>query len=64
MLVVVVTYWLSFEYVREPRRALEPEAAAAAMGRGGYHALALLMPYLDDTSRAHLQQLAASYLPN
>jgi AcrR family transcriptional regulator len=63
-MVVVVTYWLSFEYVRDPRRALEPEAAAAAMGRGGYHALALLMPYLDDTSRAHLQQLAASYLSN
>ena len=63
-MVVVVTYWLSFEYVRDPRRALETEAAAAAMGRGGYHALALLMPYLDDTSRAHLQQLAASYLSN
>ncbi len=50
--------------MREPRRALEPEAAAQAMGRGGYHALALLMPHLDETSRAHLQQLAASYLAN
>ena len=61
-MVVVVTYWLSFEYVREPRRALEPESAAAAMGRGGYHALALLMPHLDAASRAHLQTLAAAYL--
>ena len=26
-MVVVVTYWLSFEYVRDPRRALEPENA-------------------------------------
>ena len=25
-MVVVVTYWLSFEYVRDPRRALDPEA--------------------------------------
>jgi hypothetical protein len=24
-MVVVVTYWLSFEYVRDPRHALEPE---------------------------------------
>ena len=40
-MVVVVTYWLSFEYVREPRKALDPESAAAAMGRGGYHALAV-----------------------
>jgi len=62
-MVVVVTYWLSFEYVRDPRRALEPEAAGASMGRGGYHALALLMPHLDDASRVHLQTIAAAYLP-
>ena len=61
-MVVVVTYWLSFEYVRDPRHALEPEAAAAAMGRGGYHALALLLPHLDEKSRAHLQTLASAYL--
>ena len=61
-MVVVVTYWLSFEYVRDPRHALEPENAAAAMGRGGYHALALLLPHLDEASRAHLQTLAAAYL--
>ena len=30
-MVVVLTYWLSFEYVRDPRRALEPEAASAAL---------------------------------
>ena len=61
-MVVLVTYWLSFEYVREPRKALEPESAAAAMGRGGYHALALLLPHLDAESRAHLHTLAAAYL--
>ena len=61
-MVVVVTYWLSFEYVRDPRRALEPESAAAAMGRGAYHALALLMPHLDEASRGHLHQLAAAYV--
>jgi len=61
-MVVLVTYWLSFEYVREPRRALDAEASAAAMGRGGYHALALLLPHLDDASRTHLQALAGGYL--
>jgi len=61
-MVVVVTYWLSYEYVRDPRRALEPESAAAAMGRGGYHALALLLPHLDEVSRLHLQTLAGAYL--
>jgi len=60
-MVVVLTYWLSYEYVREPRRALEPEAAAASLARGAYHVMSLLMPYLDDPSRAHLQTLVAPY---
>ena len=61
-MVVLLTYWLSYEYVRDPRHALEPEAAAAAMGRGAFHALALLMPHLDTESRAHLNTLAAAYV--
>jgi hypothetical protein len=61
-MVVLVTYWLSYEYVREPRKALEPESAAASMGRGAYHALALLLPHLDANSRAHLDTLAAAYV--
>jgi AcrR family transcriptional regulator len=61
-MVVVLSYWLSFEYVRDPRRALEPENAAQAMGRGAFHALALLQPHLDDASRAHLRHLSAAYL--
>src|SRR5438105_5735425 len=28
-MVVVLTYWLSYEYVRDPRKALEPERAGA-----------------------------------
>jgi AcrR family transcriptional regulator len=62
-MVVVVTYWLSFEYVRDPRRALEPESAAAALGRGAFHALALLLPHLDEASGKHLRALAAAYVP-
>jgi AcrR family transcriptional regulator len=61
-MVVVVTYWLSFEYVRDPRHALEPESASAALGRGAYHTLALLLPHLDEASREHLQTLAAAYM--
>ena len=61
-MVVLVTYWLSYEYVREPRKALEAESAEASMGRGGYHALALLLPHLDAESRDHLNTLAAAYL--
>jgi AcrR family transcriptional regulator len=60
-MVVLLTYWLSYEYVREPRRALEPESAAASMMRGAFHALSLLAPYLGDAERAHLGALAERY---
>jgi AcrR family transcriptional regulator len=61
-MVVLLTYWLSFEYLRDPRHAHEPEAAAKALARGAYHVLVLLLPHLDGASRAHLQQLASPYL--
>jgi AcrR family transcriptional regulator len=61
-MVVVLSYWLSYEYVRDPRRALEPETAAAALGRGAYHVLCLLEPYLEPDARNHLHQLAARYM--
>jgi AcrR family transcriptional regulator len=60
-MVVVLTYWLSFEYVRDPRRALEPETAQQALLRGAHHVLNLLAPYLEKSQRVHLLQLAAAY---
>ena len=60
-MVVVLTYWLSYEYVRDPRKALEPESAAAAVSRGAYHVLSLLMPYLEPAPREHLFQIAGAY---
>jgi len=60
-MVVVLTYWLSYEYVRDPRKALEPESAAAALSRGAYHVLSLLMPYLETAAREHLFQIAGAY---
>ena len=60
-MVVVLTYGLSYEYVRDPRKALEPESAGAALLRGAQHVLSLLMPYLDPGQREHLLMLAGSY---
>jgi hypothetical protein len=60
-MVVLLTYWLSFEYVRDPRRALEPEHAQAALLRGASHVLGLLGPYLAQEQRSHLQALAGVY---
>ena len=60
-MVVVLTYWLSFEYVKDPRNALEPSSAQAALLRGGHHVLNLLAPYLEAEQRAHLLQLVGAY---
>ena len=60
-MVVVLTYWLSFEYVRDPRNALEPANAQAALLRGAHHVLNLLIPYLEKSQRAHLQALVGAY---
>jgi AcrR family transcriptional regulator len=60
-MVVVLTYWLSYEYVRDPRKALEPESAGAALARGAYHTLSLLMPYLGEAERKHLHSLVGPY---
>lgn len=60
-MVVVLTYWLSFEYVRDPRKALEPESAQAALLRGAHHVLNLLLPYLETGQRMHLMTLVGAY---
>jgi len=60
-MVVLLTYWLSFEYVRDPRNALEPANAQSALLRGAQHVLNLLAPYLAQGQRTHFQALAAAY---
>jgi AcrR family transcriptional regulator len=60
-MVVVLTYWLSYEYVREPRKALEVEQAATTLARGAWHVLSLLGPYLEPEAREHLHTLAGNY---
>lgn len=60
-MVVVLTYWLSYEYVRDPRHALEGEAAQRALLRGAHHVLHLLVPYLEPAQRTHLLRLAGAY---
>ena len=61
-MVVVLTYWLSYEYVQNPRQALESAHAQAAMLRGGQHTLHLLAPYLAPMQRASLLSLGEVYL--
>ena len=56
-MVVVLTYWLSYEYVGNPREALEPEHAQQSLVRGSRHTLQLLTPYLAPAQQRHLLTL-------
>lgn len=60
-MVVLLTYWLSYEYARQPRTALEPGHAPQALARGAWHVLSLLLPHLGTGARSHLETLAAPY---
>jgi AcrR family transcriptional regulator len=62
--VVLLSYWLSYEYARDPRHALEPGGLQAAVLRGAGHALGLLLPYLVPAQQAHLRQLLRAYEPS
>ena len=59
---VMLSYWLSYEYVRDPRHALEPEHGSAALERGARHVLLLLLPHLPrPDEREHLLRLTGAY---
>ena len=40
---------------------VSPESAGAALLRGAFHVLSLLMPYLEPAQRDHLHALAGQY---
>jgi AcrR family transcriptional regulator len=61
--VVLLSYWLSYEFVLDPRHALEPEGLQRAALRGAGQALGLLLPYLAAAQQEHLQHLLHAYEP-
>jgi AcrR family transcriptional regulator len=54
----LATYWLPFEYARDPRR----RDAGSGLGRGVYQVMSMLAPFLQGGSRQLLQQLSKEYL--
>jgi AcrR family transcriptional regulator len=61
-MVVIGTYWLSFEYVRDPRHFNEAQNMSAALGRGAYQVLAMMAPHLKGNSKKLFAKLAGEYL--
>ncbi len=62
-MVVMLSYWLSFEYARDPRHALETEGLQATLLHGAAHTLGLLLPYLLPEQQSHLRGLLQAYEP-
>jgi hypothetical protein len=60
-MVVILTWWLSYEYVRDPRNALENNNAEKSVLKGAVQVLRLLLPYLETKEREHLQLLLKAY---
>jgi AcrR family transcriptional regulator len=61
-MVVVATYWLSYEYVRNPRKYTEQQAIAEALARGCYQVLSLIGPYLRGAAFELFEKLVKEYL--
>ncbi len=55
---VIATYWLSYEFARDPRASRD----GAALARGAVHVLSLAAPYLEPRARALFDHLAQHYL--
>ena len=54
----LATYWLSFEYARDPRGTMENER----IGRGVYQVMAMVAPFLLGEARSLLEKLSIEYL--
>ena len=57
-MVLNATYWLNFEYVRNPRKPID----GAAMGRGVYQMMSMVAPFLRGDARALFERLAREYV--
>lgn len=60
-MVLLLSYWLSYEFVLDPRHALEDANAERAMLRGARQTLSMFAPYVQSMHRAHMQALCGAY---
>lgn len=61
-MVLVTTYWLSYEHARNPRKTQDPDAMAQALPRGCFQVLMLVGPYLRGQTRLLFEKLAQEYV--
>jgi len=59
---VVATYWLSYEYVRNPRKYTELQTMSESLARGCYQVIVLISPYLRGETKNVFEKLSQDYL--
>jgi hypothetical protein len=60
-MVVMLTWWLSYEYVQDPRHAMEDANANRSALRGAQQVLSVMLPYLNPQPKTQLQSLIKVY---
>jgi AcrR family transcriptional regulator len=61
-MVVVTTYWLSYEFSRNARKFNEAQYQNDAMARGAFQVLSLVAPFLSPGGKTLFERLALEYL--
>lgn len=57
-IVLIASYWMSFEFARAPKATQDAETLA----RGAFHVIALAAPYLEPRERQLFDELAKRYI--
>ncbi|MQQ99372.1 TetR/AcrR family transcriptional regulator [Glaciimonas soli] len=61
-MVVTASYWLSYQYVLNPRQYTEQAFVEKALDAGCYQVLSLMHPYLRGETLQHFEELTAQHL--
>jgi AcrR family transcriptional regulator len=60
---VIATYWLSYQYVMNPRKYNDQEAIRAELHQASLHIISMMAPYLRGRSRQIFDDLVSGKLP-
>ncbi|MDP5009492.1 MAG: TetR/AcrR family transcriptional regulator [Glaciimonas sp.] len=61
-MVVTASYWLSYQYVLNPRKYTEQNFVETALNAGCYQVLSLMHPYLRGETLQHFEELTTKHL--
>ena len=60
---MIATYWLSYQYVMNPRKYNDQEAIRAELHQASLHIISVMAPYLRGRSRELFDDLASGKMP-